>query len=192
MTDTVVLCSSTSKTTHVDTVVEKQEGGAQREKGTTTIYQTAPPGMGQSVRFCGVDLGVIRRNEVMSPRHGFSADGSRFLSLSKFLYNFHDYKSPCLQVGRQDSMNLMPLHCLRFGPRSNRCEHEFQRVRRLRPSENSLLEQRTKTSTILLAPKAAAFLGPRTTTEEHIYGCMSDDWVCIGKVIYLSIQLQLY
>ena len=91
------------------------------------------------------------------------------------------------QVGRQDSMNLMPLHCLRFGPRSNRCEHEFQRVRRLRPSENSLLEQRTKTSTILLAPKAAAFLGPRTTTEEHIYGCMSDDWVCIGKVIYLSM-----
>ena len=56
-----------------------------------------------------------------------------------------------------------------------------------RPSENSLLEQRTKTSTILLAPKAAAFLGPRTTTEEHIYGCMSDDWVCIGKVIYLSM-----
>ena len=71
-------------------------------------------------------------------------------------------------------------------------KHEFQRVRRLRPSENSLLEQRTKTSTILLAPKAAAFLGPRTTTEEHIYGCMSDDWVCIGKVIYLSILVSIY
>ena len=36
------------------------------------------------------------------------------------------------QVGRQDSMNLMPLHRpSRFGPRSNRCKHEFQRVRRL-------------------------------------------------------------
>ena len=38
------------------------------------------------------------------------------------------------QVGRQDSMNLMPLHAglnSRFGPRSNRCKHEFQRVRRL-------------------------------------------------------------
>ena len=119
------------------------------------------------------------------------ADGSSGFSLSlspSFSSISTTTSLHVFQVGRQDSMNLMPLHRpSRFGPRSNRCKHEFQRVRRLRPSENSLLEQRTKTSTILLAPKAAAFLGPRTTTEEHIYGCMSDDWVCIGKVIYLSI-----
>ena len=26
-------------------------------------------------------------------------------------------------------MNLMPLHCLRFGPRPNRCKHEFTQAR---------------------------------------------------------------
>ena len=87
------------------------------------------------------------------------------------------------QVGRQDSMNLMPLHCLRFGPRSNRCKHEFQRVRRLPTIGELTTRTKNKDKHYPLSPESCRVpLGPRTTTEEHIYGCMSDDWVCIpGK-----------
>ena len=54
-----------SKTTHVDTVVEQQEGGAQGEQATTTNCQATTSGMGQSARFYAELTWVIHRNEVV-------------------------------------------------------------------------------------------------------------------------------
>ena len=109
------------------------------------------------------ELTWVKITEMKSfPQARFSADGSSGFSLS-LSSSFSSIPTTTslhvFQVGRQDSMNLMPLHRpSRFGPRSNRCKHEFQRVRRLSTiGELTILEQRTKTITILLAPKAAAF-----------------------------------
>ena len=64
------------------------------------------------------------------------------------------------QVGRQDSMNLMPLHRpSRFGPRSNRCKHEFQRVRRL-PTIGELTTRTKKDKHYPLSPESCRV--PRT------------------------------
>ena len=63
------------------------------------------------------------------------------------------------QVGRQDSMNLMPLHRpSRFGPRSNRCKHEFQRVRRLPTIGELTVAACSCSTTRLCIPKSAVFL----------------------------------
>ena len=82
------------------------------------------------------ELTWVKITEMKSfPQARFSADGSSGFSLSLFP-SFSSISTTTslhvFQVGRQDSMNVMPLHRpSRFGPRSNRCKHEFQRVRRL-------------------------------------------------------------
>ena len=101
-----------SKTTHVDTVVEQQEGGAQGEQATTTNCQATTSGMGQSARFYA-ELTWVKITEMKSfPQARFSADGSSGFSLSLQV----SLQFPRLQVSmsssgstRLNELNASPL-----------------------------------------------------------------------------------
>ena len=122
--------------------------------------------MGQSARFMRSWPGLKSPKWSRSHRRDFRlmvqvVSLSLSLSLSPSFSSISTTTSlHVFQVGRQDSMNLMPLHRpSRFGPRSNRCKHEFQRVRRL-PTIGELTTRTKKDKHYPLSPESCRV--PRT------------------------------